>query len=88
MVVEEDEKAWCTLTAEANNKVLGKRLGKQLAGVKKALAKLDAAALWPVLEVGLQQCGVVTTITNLGVHHEVYQISLERMYHTYSNTPP
>lgn len=50
--MEEDEKAWCTLTAEANNKVLGKRLGKQLAGVKKALAKLDAAALWPVLEVG------------------------------------
>ena len=49
---EGDEKAWCTLTAEANNKVLGKRLGKQLAGVKKALAKLDADALWPVLEVG------------------------------------
>ena len=52
VVLEEDEKAWCTLTAEANNKVLGKRLGKQLAGVKKALAKLDAALLWPVLEVG------------------------------------
>lgn len=51
MVLEADEKSWCTLTAEANNKVLGKRLGKALAGVKKALAKLDTAALWPLLEV-------------------------------------
>lgn len=49
--MEADEKSWCTLTAEANNKVLGKRLGKALAGVKKALAKLDTAALWPLLEV-------------------------------------
>lgn len=53
MVLEADEKAWCTLTAEANNKVLGKRLGKELAGVKKALAKLDADALWPLLEVSV-----------------------------------
>ena len=51
VVLEADEKSWCTLTAEANNKVLGKRLGKALAGVKKALAKLDTAALWPLLEV-------------------------------------
>lgn len=50
-MLEADEKAWCTLTAEANNKVLGKRLGKELAGVKKALAKLDTDALWPLLEV-------------------------------------
>lgn len=49
--MEADEKSWCTLTAEANNKVLGKRLGKALAGVKKALGKLDTAALWPLLEV-------------------------------------
>lgn len=51
MVLEADEKAWCTLTAESNNKVLGKRLGKELAAVKKALAKLDTDALWPLLEV-------------------------------------
>lgn len=51
VVLEADEKAWCTLTAEANNKVLGKRLGKELAVVKKALAKLDTDALWPLLEV-------------------------------------
>lgn len=51
VVLEADEKSWCTLTAEANNKVLGKRLGKAVAGVKKALAKLDTAALWPLLEV-------------------------------------
>ncbi|CAM9142618.1 unnamed protein product [Choristocarpus tenellus] len=50
MVLESDEGAWCTLTAEANNKVLGKRLGKKLAGVKKELATLDSAALWPLLE--------------------------------------
>eukprot|EP00903_Cladosiphon_okamuranus_P006585 g6433.t1 len=50
VVLEADEKSWCTLTAEANNKVLGKRLGKAVAGVKKALAKLDTAALWPLLE--------------------------------------
>lgn len=51
MSLEGDEKAWCTLSAEANNKVLGKRLGKDLAGVKKELAKLDTNALWPLLEV-------------------------------------
>lgn len=51
MVLEADEKSWCTLKAEANNKVLGKRLGKALAGVKKALAKLDTTTLWPLLEV-------------------------------------
>lgn len=50
--MEEDEQALCTLTAEANNKVLGGRLGKQLMVVKKALAKLDGSLLWPVLEVG------------------------------------
>lgn len=49
--LEADEKAWCTLTAEANNKVLGKRLGKKLGGVKKELAKLGTDALWPLLEV-------------------------------------
>ncbi|CBJ31410.1 Isoleucyl-tRNA Synthetase [Ectocarpus siliculosus] len=52
VVLEADEKSWCTLTAEANNKVLGKRLGKALDGVKKALVKLDTAALWPLLEGG------------------------------------
>ncbi|CAN0016591.1 unnamed protein product, partial [Hapterophycus canaliculatus] len=52
VVLEADEKSWCTLTAEANNRVLGKRLGKALSGVKKALAKLDTDALWPLLEVG------------------------------------
>lgn len=51
VVLESDEKSWCTLKAEANNKVLGKRLGKAVAGVKKALVKLDTASLWPLLEV-------------------------------------
>lgn len=51
VVLESDEKAWCTLTAQADNKVLGKSLGKELAVVKKALLKLDSAALWPLLEV-------------------------------------
>lgn len=51
MKLEADEKAWCTLTAEANNKVLGKRLGSKIGGVKKELAKLGTDALWPLLEV-------------------------------------
>lgn len=51
LTLEADEKAWCTLTAEANNKVLGKRLGKKLGDLKKELAVLDAASLWPYLEV-------------------------------------
>ena len=51
MVLEADEKTWCTLSAEANNKLLGKRLGKELAVVKRHLSKLDTNALWPLLEV-------------------------------------
>lgn len=41
--------------AEANNKVLGKRLGKKIGDVKKELAKLDTDALWPLLEVRIWQ---------------------------------
>ncbi|CAM9647794.1 unnamed protein product, partial [Discosporangium mesarthrocarpum] len=55
--LESDEGAWCTLSAETNNKVLGKRLGKKLAGVKKDLAKLDTSALWPLLEGGNVEVG-------------------------------
>ncbi|RHY02101.1 hypothetical protein DYB36_005671 [Aphanomyces astaci] len=35
-----DEKAWCTLKVEVNNKVLGKKLGKGLAAVKKQVEAL------------------------------------------------
>lgn len=51
MILEADEEAWCTLTAEANNRVLGRRLGNKIGDVKKELAKLDTHALWPLLEV-------------------------------------
>lgn len=51
VMLEADEKAWCTLSAEANNKVLGRRLGTKVAAVKKELATLGADTLWPLLEV-------------------------------------
>ncbi|CAM9890026.1 unnamed protein product [Pylaiella littoralis] len=66
VVLEADEKSWCTLKAEANNKVLGKRLGKALAGVKKALAELDTATLWPLLEGGtVDVAGEILTADDL-----------------------
>lgn len=51
VILEADEKSWCTLTAEANNKVLGRRLGQKVSSVKKELSTLDADVLWPLLEV-------------------------------------
>ncbi|CAK4076019.1 unnamed protein product [Aphanomyces euteiches] len=36
-----DEKSWCTLKVEVNNKVLGKRLGKALSSVKKQVEGLS-----------------------------------------------
>ena len=35
-----DEETWCTLAAEPDNKVLGKRLGRAFKDVKKAIAGL------------------------------------------------
>ncbi|OQR89611.1 isoleucyl-tRNA synthetase [Thraustotheca clavata] len=40
LVFAQDEKEWCSLKVEVNNKAVGKRLGKALANVKKQVAAL------------------------------------------------
>ncbi|EQC39640.1 isoleucyl-tRNA synthetase [Saprolegnia diclina VS20] len=41
LVFAADEKEWCSLKVEVNNKVVGKRLGKQLGAVKKIVEALS-----------------------------------------------
>jgi isoleucyl-tRNA synthetase len=59
VTLKEQEQEWCVLRPQLNLRLLGKRLGKALNGVKAAMEALPQEALWEFKETGRLEVGGV-----------------------------